>query len=256
MKPTIGYVALCVTLAGCSTGNYTIQQPFSPSNGPSNGPSMISAGVYEGAFSTGGMATLLMLYDGTAILFHSAAKGTGVPVQGVVVVTSGSQSAAGIYDSGRALDFTLDRVGVLPVTLRVDFSQAPAISGTVQHDADITIMFNAQANQMLGQTPALSTVAGLYSGRASSLGGSASGQITVTANGYLTGTTQAGCVFKGTVAPHAGLNAYDVIVTFGPSPCLSPMDTVSGNAVLNEGRLLAALPKIDGSDVFVFDGKN
>ena len=252
MKPTIGYVALCVMLAGCSTGNITIQQPFSPSNGPS----LISAGVYEGAFSTGGMATLLMRYDGTAILFHSAAKGTGVPVQGVVVVVSGSQSAAGVYYSGRAFDFTLDPVGVLPVTLRVDFSQAPAISGTVQHDADITIMFNAQANQMLGQTPALSTIAGLYSGRASSLGGSASGQISVTANGYLAGTTQAGCVFKGTVAPHAGLNAYDVIVTFGPSPCLLPMDTVSGNAVLNEGRLLAALPKIDGSDVFVFDGKN
>jgi hypothetical protein len=250
MKPTIVYVALCVTLAGCSTGNIAIQQPVSLSNGPS----LMSAGVYDGAFSTGGMATLLMLYDGTAILFHSAAKGTGV--QGVVVVASGFQSASGIYESGRALDFTLDRVGVLPVTLRVDFSQAPAISGTVQHDADITIMFNAQANQMLGQTPALSTIAGLYSGRASSLGGSASGQITVTANGYLAGTTQAGCVFKGTVAPHAGLNAYDVIVTFGPSPCLSPMDTVSGNAVLNQGRLLAALPKIDGSDVFVFDGKN
>jgi hypothetical protein len=250
MIPKASYFALLMALTGCSTGNITLQPSSS-----SNGLSLTSAGVYEGTFSAGGMATLLMLYDGTAILFHSAANGTA-PVQGVVVVASGSQTAAGAYQSGRALDFTLDRVGVLPVTMTVDFSNAPAISGTVQHDADITIMFNAQADQMLGQMPALSTIAGLYSGRASSLGGSTSGQITITADGYLAGTTQTGCLFKGTVAPHAGINAYDVIVTFGPSPCLSPMDTVSGNAVLNKGRLLAALPKIDGSDVFVFDGKN
>jgi hypothetical protein len=92
------------------------------------------------------------------------------------------------------------------------------------------------------------------------LGGRTSGQITVTANEYLADMTQAGCAFKGTVkgtvAPHAGLNAYDVIVTFGPSPCLSPVETLSGNAVLNEGRLLAALPKIHGSNVFVLENKN
>ncbi len=248
MRIVFGLTALLVVLSGCSTPMTPVEM-----GSTSNGLSLTSAGVYKGTLSIGGSARLLMLYDGRAYLFYSLVPSGSI--QGVVIATAGQQTSGGAYRSSRARNYRLSSQSVSPANLSIDFSKAPAVSGVIGQPNTTSVMFKASADQMLGQTPSRQTIAGLYSGRASSLGGGTNGQITVTSDGFLSGTTAAGCVYKGTVLSHAGLNAYDVNVTFGPAPCPSPASTVTGNAMLDEGRLLAALPTADGSNVFVFDGQ-
>jgi hypothetical protein len=244
----LGWTASLVVLSGCSTAMTPVETGSS-----SDGLSLTSAGIYKGMLSAGGSARLLMLYDGSAYLFYSLVPGGST--QGVVIATGGQQTNGGDYKSTHARSYRLSTQHVSPATLSIDFSNAPAVSGEIEQPDTSPLLFKTSADQMLGQTPSLQSIAGLYSGRASSIGGGTHGQMTVTSDGFLAGTTAAGCVYKGTVSPHTGLNAYDLSVTFGPAPCSSPASTVTGNAMLDEGRLLAALPTAGGSNVFVFDGQ-
>jgi len=244
----LGWPASLFVPGGCSIA----MTP--PQTGSSlDGLSLTSAGVYKGVLSTGGIARLLMLYDGSAYLFYSPVPSGST--QGVVIATGGQQANGGAYRSTHARDYRLSRQTAAPATLSIEFSNAPTVSGVIEQSDISPVLFKATADQMLGQTPSLQTISGLYSGHASFMGGGSNGQITVTSDGFLSGTTAGGCVYRGTVSPHAGLNAYDVNVTFGPAPCPFPASTVTGNAMLDEGRLLAALPAAGGSNVFVFDGQ-
>ncbi len=96
---------------------------------------------------------------------------------------------------------------------------------------------------------------GLYNGRAMSLGGATDTRLAIGLDGYAAGQTSSGCIFQGNISPHAGVNAYDISVTFGFAPCPLPGATMNGNAVLDGPRLMVALPSKDRSNVFLFDGR-
>jgi hypothetical protein len=247
MKRLLCGTSVIFCLAACTTGAVT---PI-PLGGDAPSLALASAGVYKGTLSGHRDATLLMLYDGTAYLFYAAAGEAGL--SGVVVAHHGQQAANGQFSGSHAVDYGLHPARVSPVSMSVDFSQAPAVSGAITGSESATFALNP--DQMLGQAPSLATISGLYNGRASSLRGATNAHITVTADGALAGTTAIGCVFKGSAAPHAGLNAYDVSITFGPAPCPAAGALITGGAVLDAGHLQAALPTPDASDVFVFDGR-
>jgi hypothetical protein len=242
----------CLLLASC-----TASHPLQPATAAGT-TTLPSGGVYKGSVSARGDAILLMLFDGTAYLFYgdapaSAGKGG---LNGVVVANNGSQSASGQFTSLSAQNYSLRTRTTSPVTFDADFARAPAVTGSVADKGygAATLTFSGASDQMLGAGPARATVAGLYSGRGGSMRGNTSARLTITDDGFLAGTTGIGCVFKGTVAPHTGVNAYDVSITFGPAPCPQAGTTVPGNAVLDGARLLAVLPSADRSDAFVFDG--
>lgn len=246
MKRLLGVTAAAVSLAACSTSGIAPLVPGSDTPGLA----LASAGVYKGSLSTHRDATLLMLYDGTAYLFYAGADQGGTA--GVVLAHHGQQAANGQFASSQAVDYGLRPAGVAPVSMSVDFSRAPAVSGAIGGGENWT--FDVAPDQMLGQVPALATIAGLYNGQASSLSGASSGHITVTSDGALAGMLANGCVFKGSAAPHPGMNAYDLSITFGPAPCPAAGALITGNAVLDAAHLLGALPMRNGADVFVFDG--
>lgn len=251
MKQTVlAGAALAVLLAACAGG------PLQPP-GPGGTTTLPPGGIYKGTATAHGSAILLMLFDGTAYLFYGDASSPGGEGGGVVVVTNGAQSNAGQFASTSAQNYSLRPGRVSPAAFAANFARAPAVDGTVTPTTPggENLAFSATAIQLLGAMPAGSTVAGLYSGQGGSTKGLTKSQITVTDDGYLAGTTASGCVFKGTVTPRTGVNAYDVSVTFGPAPCPAPGATVAGNAVLDGARLLAALPSADRSDVFAFDGR-
>jgi hypothetical protein len=242
----------CLLLASC-----TASHPLQPATAAGT-TTLPSGGVYKGSVSARGDAILLMLFDGTAYLFYgdapaSAGKGG---LGGVVVANNGSQSASGQFTSLSAQNYSLRTRTTSPVTFDADFARAPAVTGSVADKGygAATLTFSGASDQMLGAGPARATVAGLYSGRGGSMRGNTSARLTITDDGFLAGTTGIGCVFKGTVAPRTGVNAYDVSITFGPAPCPQAGTTVPGNAVLDGARLLAVLPSADRSDAFVFDG--
>jgi hypothetical protein len=215
-----------------------------------------SGGVYKGTAVPGRDATLLVLFDGSAYLFYAPSSPADKnDVGGVVVARNGVQSGSGQFQSASARNYDLQLGRISPGALSINFSGAPAIEGVMRSATGEppSLRFNATSDQMLGQPISLGSIAGLYVGWAGSLVGTARSRITVT-DGFVAGTTSTGCVFRGTVAPHDGVNAYDVSITFGPSPCPAAGVKVAGSAVLAGPHLLVALPSADASDVFVFDG--
>ncbi|MDR5753351.1 MULTISPECIES: hypothetical protein [unclassified Caballeronia] len=244
----------CLLLASCSASH-----PLQPATAAGT-TTLPSGGVYKGSVAAYGDAILLMLFDGTAYLFYgdapgSAGKGKG-GLGGVVVANNGTQSASGQFTSLNAQNYSLRTRTTSPVTFDADFARAPAVTGSVADKGygAASLTFSGASAPMLDAAPARAIVAGLYSGRGGSMRGSTSARLTITDDGFLAGTTGIGCVFRGTVAPHTGVNAYDVSITFGPAPCPQAGTTVPGNAVLDGARLLAVLPSADRTDAFVFDG--
>ncbi|MDR5856369.1 hypothetical protein P9239_22065 [Caballeronia sp. LZ062] len=238
----------CVLLvAACST----IEPPAPPPASVTT--TLPSGGVYKGTLGSGD-ATLLMLFDGTAYLFHADANGGGLA--GVAIAANGSQTSDGRFTSASALDYRIGEAPPSPVSFTANFAHAPAVEGAITRaDGGESRIFRASAAPMLDTAPTLANAGGLYSGRGMSLGGSTTTRITVAADGYAAGTTSAGCIFKGTVRPRPGVNAYAVTVTFGPAPCPLPDATVEGSGIVDGARLMVALPSPDRSNVFLFDGR-
>jgi hypothetical protein len=246
MKKILMGVGCSMVLGACSSGN----APPLSSQGATN-LLVSSAGVYSGAFSTKVPVTLLSLFDGSAYLFYQK------PAAGVIVVSSGQQSGSGQFSGKTGTQYTLaPNAAASPVQVQIDFSRSPNISGTVtaSDGGAAPMTFSATSEPSLGQGPGLSAISGEYSGRMGSLQGNGSAQILVAADGLLAGSTSNGCEFRGSVSPDSGVNAYRASVTFSAPPCVVPDATVSGHALLDEGRLLIALPKPDRTDIVVFDG--
>jgi hypothetical protein len=255
MKRTVIPLVLCASmLAACSTDGGNAASGATPPPGTVT-TTFSSGGVYKGSLNgSTAEATLLMLFDGTAYLFYGGTGNTGLA--GVAMAANGTQTSDGRFTSTSAFDYRMGTPAAAPVTFNADFAHAPAVNGSVlNRDGSASLVYAARAMPILDVGPTRANAGGLYSGRGMSLGGATQTRITVAGDGYLAGTTSSGCIFKGTVAPHEGANAYDVSVTFGPTPCPAPDATVTGNAVLDGARLLVALPSPDRANVFLFDGR-
>ncbi|WP_250474750.1 hypothetical protein [Caballeronia sp. GAFFF1] len=235
-----------VFFAACSTS----PPPAAPAQAVTT--TLPSGGVYKGMLGDAD-ATLLVLFDGTAYLFYASG---GAGVGGVVIATNGAQTSDGRFASASALNYRIGAAPPSPVSFTADFAHAPAVEGSITRDNGAeSRRFSATAAPLLDTAPTLANAGGLYSGRGMALGGSTTTRITVAADGYAAGTTSAGCIFKGTLRPRPGVNAYAVSATFGPAPCPLPDATVDGSAIVDGARLLVALPSPDRSNVFIFDGR-
>lgn len=246
MKKILTSLSCSFILCACSTNSPPQSQAQSATN-----LLVSSAGVYSGAFSTGAPITLLSLYDGSAFLFYQK------PAAGVIVVTNGQQTGNGQFKSGSATQYRFaPDAAASPVQVQMDFSRSSTESGTVVgfDKGAAPVTFDVTSEPSLGQGPSLADVAGAYNGQMSSLQGRGAAQMVIARDGLLAGSTSTGCEFRGSVSPDSGVDAYKATLTFNIGPCAVPNATLSGHALLREGRLLMALPKPDHSDVMVFDG--
>jgi hypothetical protein len=253
-RNAISLAVFAVALAACSTDRANTASVAAPPPGSVSG-TFPSGGIYKGSLKgSAAEATLLMLFNGTAYLFYGGAGGPGLA--GVAIANDSVQAGGGRFTSASAFDYRVGKAPASPAAFSVDFAHAPAVDATfTNRDGSASLAFSGNAAPMLDVRPSKANAGGLYSGRGMSLGGTTQTRITVAGDGYLAGTTTSGCIFKGTVAPHEGANAYAVSVTFGPAPCPLPDGTVNGSAVLDGARLLVALQSPDRADVFLFDGR-
>ncbi|MGF6725308.1 hypothetical protein P3T43_004685 [Paraburkholderia sp. GAS41] len=246
MKRILMGVGCSLILGACSTGSPSRLQVQSATN-----LLVSSAGVYSGTSSTRAPVTLLSLFDGSAYLFYQE------PVAGVIIVTNGQQTDGGQFNgrSGTQYSFA-PAAAASPVRVQIDFSQSPNVSGTVvaSNQPAVPMTFSATSEPSLGQGPGLGAIAGEYSGPMRSLQGNGAAQMLIARDGLLAGSTSSGCEFRGSVSPDSGVNAYSASITFNAAPCAVPNATITGHALLHEGRLLIALPKQDRSDIVLFDG--
>jgi hypothetical protein len=248
-KTALCAAALAASLAACSTSAPTIP----PANSVTT--TMPSGGVYKGTLKgSSDSATLLTLFDGTAYLFYGAPGSENLA--GVAIATNGTQTSDGRFSSSTALDYRVGVAPAAPVVFMTNFAHAPAISGAVVNkDGSPNLEFTGSAAPMVDVKPGPANSDGLYNGRGMALGGATDTHITIGLDGYAAGQMSSGCIFQGNISPHAGVNAYDITVTFGPAPCTTPGATAKGNAVLDGRRLMVALPSKDRSNVFLFDGR-
>ncbi|HEY4351474.1 MAG TPA: hypothetical protein VGN31_09610 [Paraburkholderia sp.] len=250
MKTTAVGVALCVSLAACSSSKLSSESEATP-------VIQSSAGIYTGPLSTQQRLTLLTKLDGSAYLFYRTPSAARPAIDDVVIVRNAEQAKDGKYQSKQATRYRLVQPRkATPVQVDIDFARSPAVSGfvAVPGDKADNVAFNASPALILGEPPSLASIQGMYSGTGSSLQGATSTQVTVTSSGLLAGKTANGCEFRGTLTPSSGITAYDVAVTYSGAPCIDANATVSGAAVLDESQLLVALPRPNRSDVFVFAG--
>jgi hypothetical protein len=222
-------------------------------------------GIYKGMTGDSRVVESMVLTDGTYYYFYS-----GVPITtttttttnavGGVVIGTGSGSG-GSFSSSTALDYQVQTTGistgVAASTLSASYVTAVSMSGTVTHDVDGTATtFTSTYNSALSDaTPALTTVAGIYTGTVgTTAGGTENLTLSIFPTGAVTGASASGCYFSGTIAPHSTNNAYDLNITFAATTCTYSSLNMLGMGLYDStaNTLYGATVKLDKTGGIVF----
>ena len=185
-------------------------------------------GLYNGITSTGRSVAGLILDDGSYYVIYSATNNPSL-IADAVVGTGASTN--GSFSSADAIDLNLEGLGVVSATVSARYTEKTSLNGNIVYPSlSQTVAFTGTYNAAYETTPTLTAIAGTYSGRAGSLQGTEAATVVVSSAGALSGVGASGCVFTGSVAPHARGNAYATTITFGSAPCLLVNISLTGAA--------------------------
>lgn len=183
-------------------------------------------GVYFGSTSTGRTTTALVLDDGTYYVIYSSQNNPSI-IAGAVTGTGTSLN--GILSSSNAKDINLEELGLLPTSFRASYSYKQSLYGAINYPSlNQTVTFTGTYNSAYQLSPALSTIAGTYSGRVGHTRGAEPATVTVSSSGAISGQGTSGCAVTGSLTPRSKGNIYTTTVTFGGSPCVFPNTTLTG----------------------------
>lgn len=141
-------------------------------------------------------------------------------------------SSNGEFTSSNARDFNFEGFGITNATVQGNYEQKTSFDGTITYPAGAGI-FNLNYDSDYEQTPSLADLAGNYEGWAVTEDGLDTAAVTISAGGSVTGLSNLGCSFSGTVTIHGAGNVYDISVTFGGGTCSNGTSTVTGIAYLD-----------------------
>lgn len=241
---------------GSSSGNCTTIDPSRSSNLPSCAGAQSNApdGLYVGTTSTGRIATGLILDDGSFYVLYSTRDNPSIiagAIQGTGTALNGS------FSSTSARDINLEGLGMLSTTLAASYTVKQSLSGTVTYPSlTQTVTFTSTYDAQYEAAPALSIIAGNYSGRAGSNIGTENATLTVMSTGVISGIGSSGCRFSGSATPRAKGNVYDTSITFDSAPCLLPGSTLTGVAYFEAStNRIYAIGMTSGRDAgFIYAG--
>jgi hypothetical protein len=213
-------------------------------------PGATAEGAYGGAI-TGSTATafrLLVLENGEFWALYGRPSGGRFTVYGFMQGTS--TSANGSFSSTDLRDFGFAPSARGSATASYDSAQG-TISGTfttTRGTATLTGGVMTDVAYEYHQAASLKDVQGPW-GLFTNTGDS--GVSDIQADGRFETTTKGGCRLSGTMAPRAsGKNVFDVVVSFGASPCALPDQTTRGIAVVNvepDGRRQLTIGTVDAA---------
>jgi hypothetical protein len=209
-------------LAACSGGG------GSDNAAPPSPPAPIAnaEGLWSGTDSTSRSVTGIVFEDGTYWILYSIPHVAAV-LGGVIQGTGTSLN--GSFSSSSGVDFNVEGQGVNNATLSASYATRQTLNGSVAYPAlNQTYTFTSAYDPAYEQTPAISAIAGTYSGISSVTGTNEVTSIVITAPGVIAGVGTGGCKFLGTVAPRSRGNAYDLSITFGGGACSSGTSKVTG----------------------------
>lgn len=195
-------------------------------------------GAYRGTLSDGSSFSAVILDNNQAYALVGVTDSAGVLRVSSLLEVSGNVSG-NTYASTSARQYLFDGQvfsGSVNATFspRTNFSGSTVFAGRAGSFAGTGIPasdFNYDAPATIAQISG-SWNGGLLSGEGFTIG--------ISSTGSVSGSSQFGCQFSGTVTPRAGGKAvFDASLTFGASPCLAPGQTAQGIALvtrLNDGR--------------------
>lgn len=214
--------ASILVLAACSGGG------GSDSAAPSSPPAPIAnaEGLWSGTDSTSRSVTGMVLQDGTYWILYSIPHVAAV--LGGVIQGSGS-SLNGSFSSSDGVDFNVEGQGVNNATLSASYVTRQTLNGSVAYPAlNQAYTFTSAYDPAYEQTPAISAIAGTYSGISSVPGTNEVTSVVITSPGVIAGAGTGGCKFLGTVTPRARGNVYDLSIAFSGGACSSGTSKVTG----------------------------
>jgi len=221
---------------------------------PGGGPTTANpTGIWTGSTSTGRTVAGVVLGDGAYYVLYSQ-PGNPAVIAGVV---QGSGSTSGsTFSSSNGSDFSFEGSGgIFEATVTATVATGQSFNGTIASPSSRPTSSFTTAYSPISTTPATpAAVAGSYTGTVVTSAGPEGATLAVSTDGSFSGTGASGCTVSGSVTPRTDVNAYNISVTFGPSPCLFPVQTFSGIAVLDGNLLRAAAPNTARTDGILFIG--
>lgn len=241
------FVSSFLALAACGGGGDSDTPAASPSaaQGLWLGTSTPAGAEQRSVF---GMVTR----DGSGYIFYSKPGGNGL--RGGLVHGKVSTTASSALAFGDARDYSFEGSGVSAVGVAGDFVAGEALNGRIDYPGGARISYETQSLGSYERTPLLAAVLGTFRGEVLLPGGGVpSFDISVSTDGSISGGVSA-CAVSGSVTPRADGNLFDVVIAFGPAPCIRPLQTFTGVAFYNIGTtdLTAGAVTASRSDALVY----
>ena len=211
-----------------------------------------ATGIWTGTTDTNRSVTGVVLGDGTYYVLYSP---VGTPSVIAGLVQGNGTMSGSTFTSSNAKDFNLEDASVMSATLSAIVATKQTFNGTVS-DSNGAVTFTSTYDPTSDTAASLDTVHGSYTGQVATSAGLETATVTVNPSGALSGTGVSGCTVSGTVSPRTDVNAYNITVSFGPSPCLFAGETFAGVAAFDgdDKRLYAAAPNASRTDGILFVG--
>jgi hypothetical protein len=247
-KSFLALAVLSSVLSACGGGGGGGAAPLPPP------PPSTAEGLWTGSTNTGRALTALVLDDGSYFVFYSAVSSASViagALQGTGTALNGS------FSSSDGKDFSLEGMGVQPIVISATYVARTSLNGTVTYTnptraTSFTTMYDTSYDGM----PTLAALAGTYTGVTGTSAGTEAAVVNIDMGGAVNAIASSGCVFRGTAAPRAHGNVYNISITFNAARCALPSATLTGIVYLDivSKRLYAAAPNSARTDGVVFLG--
>lgn len=240
-------------LASCGGGGSsdTTAAVSQPESGAVALPTTSIQGVFDGSIDASRPLTSLLLDDGSYYIVYSDAT-TPSQILGVVVGTGTANN--GSFTSDNALNLSLQGTGSQsPAAATLTSSLTPKQSWNgflTDKNSGQTNAFASGYNAAYESMPALAEIAGTYSGTMATKDARESGiELSITADGKLTGKLRCGCTVNATLVRQDGKLGYDATISFegGTHPLAGK--SMSGNVYVDlVTKRLYIVGKLQGSN--------
>lgn len=186
-----------------------------------------TAGLWEGTIGNGRSVSGISLKSGDFYFLYSVENN---PNYIAGIVSGNLSSNAGSVTSTSATDFNLESREVYPVHISASVKEKTSLSGYTMYNGDWTIVnsFVTKYNALYEEEASIQKISGTYYGNIAFYNIiDTIASLTVKDDGSFATKTLHGCSISGKFTPLQGENAYEMDVTFGPSPCGNPDRRVS-----------------------------
>lgn len=240
---------LLVSLSACSGGGET--PASSPTALPANSAEGLWIGTISNANPNTNRAISSLVLDADVYWILYSAVGDPSILAGFIQGNSSSQN--GIFTSSDAKDFNL-QTGLLNATVNGSYSVKQRLSGQITYQTGGQSTFTTTYDSDYDLTPDMNAVAGTYTG---SITTNETATVVLTPTGGISGNTNTGCFFTGTISPRAHGNVFNVTIAFGgQNGCSLGADTVNGVGFYDAAtkQLTSAGLNSARTDGFIFIG--